>query len=364
MIDPHVHCRDWKQYRKETIVHALNVADRAGISGIFDMPNTDPAITTRALVEERLNLAKSANSPVFYGLYVGITPDPNQIKEAVKAWRDLFSATSDNIKKITYGRVGVVGFKMYAGKSVGDLEIIKENEQKLVYKVLADEGFDGVLAVHCEKESLLRPELWDPSKPITHCDARPFNAEVESIRDQINFSKDANFNGHLHICHVSNEISVFLVDDARFKKQRISCGVTPHHCMLDESYMKQKDGMLYKVNSPLKNSLFGPSALLYALEKGKIDWIETDHAPHTLDDKLNKHMSGFPGLPFYPHFINYLKKCGLPDESLHKVTHYNIEDTFKIGIRPLEWISGKTPDLNLHTEYEVDVYKDARAKCV
>jgi len=383
MICPHVHLRDWNQKYKETVKHGLYIAERAGLSGVFDMPNTDPAITTRVLVEERLNLAKSANSPVFYGLYVGVTSDPKQIKEAVKAWRDLFSRGGPDTDNL--GRVGVVGLKMFAGHSVGNLGIVKEKEQKLVYKTLAEEGFDGVLAVHCEKESLLKPQLWNPSNPISHCYARPFQAEVESIRDQINFSKATGFKGHLHICHITNSRSVELVVEAKQKERRISCGVTPHHCLLDEKCMEQENGLLYKVNPPLRtydmkakqsflSSVFDPDFfpplgtdfLLYDLEEGLIDWIETDHAPHILSEKLNEmYMSGFPGLPFYPHFIKYLKKDGFPDELLYKITHYNIEDTFKIGIKPLNGIEifSKEPDLNLHTEYGVDVYKDVRERC-
>jgi dihydroorotase len=359
----------------------LYVAERAGLSGIFDMPNTDPAITTRKLAEERLELAKQANSPVFYGLYIGLTRNPEQIKEAVKSWRDLFSATGE-IAENNFGRVGIVGLKMYAGKSVGNLEIIKEEDQKTVYNTLANEGFDGVLAVHCEKESLFKPNLWNPSKPISHCYARPFNAEVESIKDQIKFSQAANFKGQLHICHVTNTDSVDLINEAKQEGRRISCGVTPHHCVLDEDSMKKKDGILYKVNPPLrryemktKQSLlsilfspvnfptFGSSFLLYDLEGGQIDWIETDHAPHTLEEKSNApYMSGFPGLPYYPHFINHLKKEGFSEELLFKITHSNIEEVFKIGIRPLEWKFSKNPDLSLHTEYGVDVYEDVRQK--
>ena len=39
MIDPHVHCRDGGQSYKETIEHALLVAEKVCLSGIFDMPN-------------------------------------------------------------------------------------------------------------------------------------------------------------------------------------------------------------------------------------------------------------------------------------------------------------------------------------
>ena len=89
-IDSHVHCRDGKQAYKETVRHALAVAENAGVDAIFDMPNTEPPIITREQVIERLKLADSFNSNVFYGLYVGLTSDISQIKEAVKIHREFF----------------------------------------------------------------------------------------------------------------------------------------------------------------------------------------------------------------------------------------------------------------------------------
>lgn len=347
MIDPHVHCRDWNQSHKETIKHALSVAERAGLSGIFDMPNTNPPITTRELVEKRLYDAGKLNSPVFYGLYIGMTSSPSQIGEATATWRELFPK--------------VVGLKMFAGHSVGNLGIIQEAEQRIVYQTLSDEGYKGVLAVHCEKESLLRLDLWNPKVPASHSYARPPEAEIKSIEDQIRFATDSQFRGRLHIAHTSLPESVELVNSARKQGAiKISCGVTPHHCCLDyESMPDFPDGLLRKVNPPLrdKNSA---KRMLDLLREGKIDWIETDHAPHTLKEKLqfpHNAMSGFPGLPFYPHFLNYLRKQGFSDEQLRDLTHNNICNIFGFTLPELE---RKMPDLELNGEYEVDVYKEKR----
>lgn len=347
MIDPHVHCRDWSQSYKETIEHALSVAERIGLSGIFDMPNTSPPINSRELVEKRLRDAEKVGSKVFYGLYVGLTSNPEQIKEAVRAWRALFPKSRD--------KVGVIGLKMFAGHSVGNLGIIKEEEQKLVYQTLAEENFDGVLAVHCEKESLLKKDLWNPLKPRTHSYARPPEAEVESVRDQINFASEFNFKGNLHILHVSVPESVLLVDEAR-GRIKISCGLTPHHCLLNYDLIPEsEEGILCKVNPPLRSQEDAEQMLAF-LKQGKIDWIETDHAPHVLKDKLQEFMSGFPGLPFYPHFLSYLKKDGFTEEQIKNLTHENICKIFNLKLVELDI----EPDLNLHNEYEVDVYKEAR----
>ncbi len=354
MIDPHTHCRDWEQRHKETIEHALSVAERIGLSGIFDMPNTDPPVDSYELVARRLFDAERIGSDVFYGLYVGLTSNPRQIKEAVRAWRDFFPVHEQK-------RVGVVGLKMFAGHSIGNLGIVEEDDQKLVYKTLAEEGYEGVLAVHCEKESLLKPELWNPSNPISHCYVRPQRAEVESVLDQIRFAEKADFLGHLHILHVSVPETVELIDAARKKGMRISCGVTPHHCVLNTDYMGLEKGILYKVNPPLRSPSDAERMLEYLME-GRVDWIETDHAPHTCGEKQGKdekYMSGFPGLPFFPHFLELLRKKEVPGERIQDLTYNNIVRIF--GLR-LPY--SKRPELNLtlHTEYEVDVYKPLRER--
>jgi dihydroorotase len=342
MIDPHVHCRDWNQSHKETIKHALSVAERAGLSGIFDMPNTNPPITSREHVEKRLNDARKINSPVFYGLYIGLTTSIYQIQEALTTWKELFPM--------------VVGLKMFAGHSVGNLGIIQEEEQRLVYQALSNEGYNGVLAVHCEKESHLKPNLWNPKVPASHSYARPPEAEIKSIEDQIRFATDCKFMGRLHIAHTSLPESVELIDNARKQGAiKISCGLTPHHCCLDyESMPDFPEGLLYKVNPPLRDK-GSAKRILDLLREGKIDWIETDHAPHTLKEKLEEpYMSGFPGLPFYPRFVAFLRKQGFSDEQIRDLTHNNICNIFGFTLPEL----GRNPDLELNMEYEVDVYKE------
>jgi len=339
MIDPHVHCRDWEQSNKETICHALSVAEKAGLSAIFDMPNTNPPITTEELVLKRLEDAKKCNNgngKIIYGLYIGLTNNADQIRQAVQLHKKLFP--------------NVVGFKLFAGHSVGKMGLISEQEQKNVYQILTEENYEGVVAVHCEKEDLLIPEAWDPSKPVTHSLARPAVAETESVKDQIRFATHAGFKGHLHICHISVPEAVELVVHAKQQGMKISCGVTPHHCLM---HTGMYDSNLFKMNPPLRNKDSAEKMIEY-LKDGSIDYIETDHAPHLLKEKLEEpFMSGIPGLAFYPHFIKYLRSMGFTDEQLQRITHHNICKIFNIVI-PFEI---RAPNYLLAEEYEFDPYE-------
>lgn len=337
-IDPHVHCRDEKQAYKETIAHALYVAERAGLTALFDMPNTDPPVSSRDRVVQRLELAKKANSPVFYGLYMALTADADQVREAVKAYREFPE---------------VIGFKLYAGHSVGNIGVTEIRDQERIYRTLKDSGYEGVVAVHCEKESLLKPEIWKPEAPATHALARPPEAEFHSVQDQIQIAEYTGFPGVLHIAHISVPSAVGLVDAAR-SKMRITCGATPHHLLLGVSRMVKEDGILYKMNPPLRSTSM-VNELLEQLRTGKIDWVETDHAPHSIEEKKNPpYMSGLPLLAFYPRFVDILRKRGFTEDRIRDITFNRINETFGTNLRPREAV----PDYQLAGEYPFDPFEN------
>lgn len=313
-IDPHVHCRDGIQAYKETIAHVLELAEAQGIGRVFDMPNTNPPILSRQDVKRRLLLVPRGKEKM-YCLYVGLTADPEQIEEAVRCWIEFPE---------------VVGLKMFAGTSVGPLAVIEDEEQLIVYQTLARLGYTGVLAVHCEREKDLIPDLWNSESPITHTLARPKIAEINSVANQIKFAIEAGFKGVLHICHISCSEAVELVVAARAQGEiRITCAVTPHHIMWAEDMLKRLDGWLYRVNPPLR-SIQDVLRLRQQLKDGKIDYVESDHAPHSTGEKLfPPHLSGFPSLYLYKDFVeNFLPSIGLSKTQIEALTFGNIVKAF------------------------------------
>jgi dihydroorotase len=345
MIDPHVHLRDWNQSAKETLRHGLDVAWRAGLDAVFEMPNTDPPLTTRRAIGRRIAEADvalaSLNVPLFHGLYAGVTADAAQIAEAVMAWRNLFPR--------------VVGLKMYAGHSTGELGIVEREAQARVYAALVALGYTGVLAVHCEKQSLLRPADWDPARPATHARSRPPSAEVASVDDQRELALEAGFAGILHVCHISTPwaLDVLRAKHAGAPKQtlRVTCALTPHHALLDSGMMDGPDGILLLTNPPLRPPPM-PSLMLERLCDGGIDWIETDHAPHSEEDKRQRFACGLPGLPYYPRFVTGLATAGVPAKRIDEITHDAICRTFGIRIEN----SRRAGSFELAGEYEFDPF--------
>jgi len=341
MIDPHVHMRDWEQTSKETLKHGLDVAYRAGLDGIFEMPNTDPPLTSKRIIMERIQLGNMAISElgkkIFHGIFAGLTADVEQIKE---------------VAALAMEEKRVIGLKLYAGHSTGNMGIIKEEEQKLVFKTLAEAGYTGVVGIHCEKESIMEIAKWDSSVPFSHTLARPPSAEIASLKDMISFARGAGFNGTLHICHITLPESVQLVNEAKNDGMKIVSGLTPHHAMLYAEQMKEDDGMLKKMNPPLRSKETAEKMVELLIE-GKIDWIETDHAPHTLEDKEKKHASGVPCLHAHPLFVELLRSKGMSPERIDEITHDNILKVFELDIPNTK---RKAQD-GLGKEYEYDVFK-------
>ena len=299
MIDVHVHLRDWEQSNKETLAHGMGVALSCGVDEVFDMPNTNPPLTGRTAILKRFEDAQACNLAVCYHLWAGVTSDRTQLSEMVALHRELFPR--------------VIGLKMFAGHSTGNMGLTEEETQKQVYHTLAHADYQGVLALHCEKESLLRPNLERNEDFSSHSLARPVEAEVASVRDQLRFALEAGFKGHLHICHLSSIETLSVIEDARAAGVRVSCGVTPHHALLSQD--DAKDRSLYaKMNPPLRSET-ERSALFAVLLAGRIDWIETDHAPHTLADKEGG-ASGIPGFSGMLLLLKALIEAGAQEDLL------------------------------------------------
>ncbi|MFA7253386.1 MAG: dihydroorotase family protein [Patescibacteria group bacterium] len=318
-IDMHVHCRDEEQWRKTTIKEVLRLSRMHGIGMIIDMPNTARPVLDRDRVRERLALVPKKEKD-HYRLYVGLTDDERQIAEALWCY--------DNIPE-------VLGLKMFADESVGSLSITEKDAQRKVYRILAKQNYFGAVLVHCEKKSLRKPWLWDPSNPISHTWARPEESEVESVRDQIQLAMEEDFRGRIHICHVSCPQSVELVRDARSMELLISCGVTPHHWLWYDDIMNSQDGLIYKMNPPLRRREL-VLKLRDQVATGLVAVIETDHAKHTPEEKnCPECLSGYPSMELYGQFVReILPASGLTPGAIRFMTRDNILRIFsdKLGL--------------------------------
>ncbi len=347
MIDPHVHLRDGTQAAKETLLHGLSVAWRGGLDGVFEMPNTDPPLTTRDALLRRIEAADAAlhtlGVGLFHGVYAGITAVPRQIEEAVKAWRELFPR--------------VVGLKMFAGQSTGNMGIPLREEQALVYRTLAALGFTGVLAVHCEKEAMMRPADWDPAKPVTHAQARPPAAEVASVDEQLQLASRASFKGTLHVCHLSTP---WALDVLRGRAPRGNRRGAERACHLRSHPSSRAAGCQHAGGArghPAEGQS-APAAPAHACHDAaaavrRRDRLDRDGSRAAHPRRQDRGLaSGIPGLPFLPVFLGMLAELGMPAARIKELSHDAVCRTFGMTLAA----SGRRPELDLAREYPFDPF--------
>jgi len=95
------------------------------------------------------------------------------------------------------------------------------------------------------------------------------------------------------------------------------------------------------MNPPLRDEESASKILQY-LKNRTIDYLETDHAPHTLEEKIeDPFMSGIPNLPFIPTILEELKKKGFTEERIEEITFSAISRLFGIVFEEKELKIGK-----------------------
>lgn len=325
VFDLHWHGRDEEQSAKETLSRSLAVAEASGVVAVAFMPNVKRPLTSLERCTEYLALADSCNSSVKTYVHIGLTPDVEQVKRAVDATR--------KSKRI-------IGMKAYWGKSTGDLTIEKRDQQFLVLETLAREGYVGVLASHCEKESEMKDGLYDKNNPLTWALlCRPEKAEIESYKDVVGMAEAVDFKGKIHVCHVS---TTYVADAIKSYKGplKLSCGITPHHFMFDFYKLSGPDGVWWKCNPALRSS--GTRlGLEFRVVDGCIGIIESDHAPHTDADKHPVDAKVLPasGVPVglgWPNVIDYLERKQMPAEYIRAAVFGNAVRLYGLDLEPRE----------------------------
>jgi dihydroorotase len=258
-IDLHVHLREPGQEAKETIASGTSAAAAGGFTSIVCMPNTNPPIDSEAGIEFIQSRVRTAG--VVNVLPTGCITRGQQGEELTEIG-DLVQA----------GAVAITE----DGHSVMDSEVMR---RALEYSKM----FDLPVLAHCEDEKLAGPGVMNEGRMSTILGLRGIPNQAESIIVGRDIQLAELTGGRLHICHVSARESVDLVREAKRKKIRVTCEVTPHHLALTEEALRDYDTST-KVNPPLRAAA-DQEALWKGIRDGTIDAIATDHAPHTEIEK-------------------------------------------------------------------------------
>jgi dihydroorotase len=279
-IDIHVHFRDPGLTHKEDFSTGSKAALFGGLSCVFDMPNTVPQTTTLQNLFDKISLAEK-KSYIDFGIFAGISN--NNI--------DIIKNLSDRSS----------GFKIYLGSTTNSLKFDKKN-LRMALKNISNTG--KPVLIHAEDSEKLMSSSIKENNLVDHLKSRPSLCEETSINDILVESKGLGVKAH--ICHVS---SIEGLEALKKRPNNITCGVTPHHCLLSIE-RNMGSSTFYKVNPPIRSS-FDKEFLFNCAKNGSVDVIESDHAPHTKEEKdvdFNEAPSGVPGVETELPIFLYLAK--------------------------------------------------------
>lgn len=272
MGDVHIHAREdvtGRENYKETFATAAAAALYGGVIHVADMPNNPAAPIDEQSYAAKERLLADANLPVTFTLYAGIGP-----------------GTRPLARKVPY--------KAYMGPSVGELFFTRLGDLDRTLEAYRGQA----VSFHCED-----PVLLDQHKPAaTHELRRPPECELSATRFALLMIEKYNLSGKL--CHYSVGEGLGLIRAARAKGLKVTAEVTPHHVFFDTAMINEVNRPWMQMNPPLRSPT-DRQAMLEALRDGTADYLATDHAPHTIEEK-QRGISGQPHLDTYGPFVTWL----------------------------------------------------------
>lgn len=282
LVDIHVHFREPGFTDKETIYTGSQAAARGGFTTVCAMPNTNPVPDTAAKFEEMQRLIEK-DACINIHQYAPITEELRSDKLVDMKSIDAFAYTNDGVGVQT---AGVMYEAMKLAASINKPIVAHTEDDSLLYGGVMHEGI--------RNKELGLPGIMGI-------------VESSQIARDILLAKETGV--HYHVCHVSSKESVDAIREGKRQGVNVTAEVTPHHLILNEIDIPSDDAT-YKMNPPLRG-INDQKALLEGLLDGTIDFIATDHAPHTKEEKAQ----GFVGSPFgivgietsfammYTHFV-------------------------------------------------------------
>jgi dihydroorotase len=271
LSDIHIHAREddsGQQNYKEDYETAAAAALHGGVVCACAMPNTpNPVINLERLSWHRQRI-EELNLSVTILNYMGIDGTTNP-----------------------EGEQGEYPYKLYFGKSVGSLTVTYAGELDTILARYRGE----YVSFHVEYEPIVRAS----AAGRTHSDRRPVECVNEGLRLLLPLIEKHEIKAKL--CHWSTGGESFdLIKEYRDRGCDITLEVSPLHLCFDTSMTDADPSLWMKLQmNPAIQKPEHRRALIEGLRSGFVQFLATDHAPHTEDEKylaFAKFRDRFPGL--------------------------------------------------------------------
>ena len=307
-IDLHVHLREDGSHKwdyKEDFKSGTAAALHGGITTVVDMPNTPSPGINAARIREKNELARAKSKGLIDILFYG-------------------GVAETNLNALAEMQKEVVAYKIYLAETDG----LQIDEGTLPKALKATEATSKPAVIHCEDQGIIDKRkvelkaIGEEKKGLgeLHSELRPAEAELSAVKHVLS-ATTASRSIKINIAHVSVYDTVDLIK----RYENVHCEVTPHHLFFTRDDVLAKKSFL-KTNPPLRTE-GNRQRLLTAFKEGRIDFLATDHAPHTKEEKARDILdapAGVPNLDTYGNFVAWLiVRCDIHPTLIARVCAYN-----------------------------------------
>ncbi|MDB5507426.1 MAG: dihydroorotase [Devosia sp.] len=267
VIDTQVHFREPGLTHKEDLESGSLSAVIGGVTGVFEMPNTNPLTISQATFEDKIRRG-TGRMHCDFAFYIG--------------------GTHDNIGDLAeLERLpGCAGIKVFMGSSTGSLLVPDDGGLEAILSAISRRA-----AFHAEDEYRLeeRKPLRVPGDPSSHPIWRDPMAALMATERLVKLARRTG--KRIHVLHISTgEEMEFL----RLHKDVASVEVTPHHLTLDETAY-QRLGTYVQMNPPVRDAAHR-ARIWEGVVDGTADILGSDHAPHTRAEKDHPYPESHSGM--------------------------------------------------------------------
>ncbi len=261
-IDMHVHLREPGREEDETIATGSAAAVAGGITSVACIPNTEPALDHRAMIEfVRVQAQRAGFANVF----------PVGTVTKGRAGKEL----ADMAAMVEGGAVAFTD----DGSPVVSADVMR---RALEYT----RALDKVILSHCEDLDLTRGGHMHEGPVSTRMGVRGMPALAEDLHVFREIELAALTGGRVHIMHVSTARSVELIRQGIARGVHVTGEACPHHFLLTDEAVAGFDSN-FKMAPPLRSAA-DVAAMLVGLQDGTLSVIATDHAPHAAHKKARE----------------------------------------------------------------------------
>jgi dihydroorotase len=279
LIDAHVHLREPGQEYKEGIANGSLAAAVGGVTTLLDMPNNKPPCSTDEIMQLKRELFR-AKCITNWGLHVEATADGTRISDSAIASAKIYMARSSSNPALCTVPLLTQVFERYHRVS------IHAEDETLFFP--AETSRDLSAGRHSAEHKRTRePGEEAATRPLFHHEARP-RVSIRSALVKVEEAYESlpkEIRPRLILCHIATVDELEWVRSMKGRGHDIYAETCPHYWTFTANDYVER-GTVLKVNPPLR-SCEDRAGIREALAKDGIDFVSTDHAPHTRAEKAD-----------------------------------------------------------------------------